>query len=82
MRGSSGDFTGSEMRSGEIIVADNAGSYACAKMKGGSIYAKEGKILPPAQAKTLSPAEQAFVSKALGIVPFYAQMYKRFGRDP
>jgi formylmethanofuran dehydrogenase subunit C len=82
VRGSSGDFTGAEMRSGEIIISENAGSYACAKMKGGSIYAKDGKPLPSAQARPLSPAEQAFVSKALGIVPFYAQMYKRFGPNP
>lgn len=82
VRGSSGDFTGPEMQNGEIIVAENAGSYACARMKGGAVYAKEGKPLPPAQAWPLRPAEQALVSKALGIVPFYAMMYRRFGPNP
>jgi formylmethanofuran dehydrogenase subunit C len=70
------------MQNGEIFVAENAGSYACAKMKGGAVYAKEGKPLPPAQAWPLRPAEQALVSKALGIVPFYAMMYRRFGPNP
>jgi formylmethanofuran dehydrogenase subunit C len=78
VRGSTGDFTGSEMRSGMIIAAESAGDYACAKMKGGAIFAKEGKPLPPAQALPLTPVEQAFISKALGIVPFYAMMYRRF----
>jgi formylmethanofuran dehydrogenase subunit C len=78
VRGSTGDFTGSEMRSGMIIVAENAGDYACAKMKGGAIFAKEGKPLPPAQALPLTTVEQASISKALGIVPFYAMTYRRF----
>ncbi|MDD1751121.1 MAG: tributyrin esterase, partial [Methanothrix sp.] len=67
------------MRGGEIIVEKSAGSFACAKIRGGSVYAREGKAVPPAKEHMLSSAEQANVAKALGLSPLYAMMYKRLG---
>ena len=77
VKGSTGDFTGAEMRGGEIFVARDAGNFACAKMRGGAVYAREGKPLPPAQARMLGPSEQAAVARLLGLNPLYAMMYRK-----
>jgi len=77
IKGSTGDFTGAEMRGGEIFVAKNAGNFACAKMRGGAVYAREGKPLPPAQARMLGPSEQAAVARLLGLSLLYAMMYRK-----
>ena len=49
--GRTGDFTAAEMRAGEIIIDGDAGSFACARMRGGSVYARQGKSVPPARMK-------------------------------
>jgi formylmethanofuran dehydrogenase subunit C len=77
IKGSTGDFTGAKMRGGEIFVAKDAGSFACAKMRGGAVYAREGKPLPPAQARLLGPSEQAAVARVLGLSPLHAMMYRK-----
>jgi hypothetical protein len=46
-------------------------------MKGGAIYAREGKPLSPARAQMLSPSEQASVARVLGLSPLHAMMYKK-----
>jgi hypothetical protein len=47
-------------------------------MRGGAVYAKEGKPLPPVQARLLSSSEQIRLAKALEIAPLYAMMYRKF----
>jgi formylmethanofuran dehydrogenase subunit C len=78
VRGGTGDFTGTEMRGGLIYIEGNCGSFACAKMRGGTVYAKEGKPLPPVQARPLSPSEQIILAKIFGLNPLYTMMYRKF----
>jgi formylmethanofuran dehydrogenase subunit C len=78
IRGKAGDFTGAEMRGGEVFVEGDAGKFTCARMRGGAVYAKEGRPLPPAQARLLSSSEQIRVAKALELAPLYAMMYRKF----
>jgi hypothetical protein len=47
-------------------------------MRGGAVYAKEGKPLPPARAHQLSSPEQIRVAKALDQATLYAMMYRKF----
>jgi formylmethanofuran dehydrogenase subunit C len=54
------------MQGGEIFVEGNAGGFLCAKMRGGVVYAREGKPVPPAKAYPLEQEDSRRVSKALG----------------
>lgn len=78
IRGGTGDFTGAEMRAGEIIIEGDAGSFACARMKGGAVYARQGKCLPPARMCSPDGGEQAMLSRSLEIPLLHAMMYKKF----
>jgi formylmethanofuran dehydrogenase subunit C len=78
VRGSTGDFTGTQMQGGEIFVEENAGGFLGAKMRGGVIYAREGKPVPPAKAYPLGQEDSRRVSKALGVNPIHAMMYRKF----
>jgi len=53
--GCAGDFTGVQMRGGEIFVKGEAGSFICSKMTGGAVYARSGRCIPPARMQPLSP---------------------------
>ena len=77
--GRTGDFTAAEMRAGEIIIGGDAGSFACARMRGGSVYARQGKSVPPSRMKSPEDKEQGMLSRVLGIPLRHAMMYKKFG---
>jgi len=77
--GRTGDFTAAEMRAGEIIIGGDAGSFACARMRGGSVYARQGKSVPPSRMKSPDDKEQGMLSRVLSIPLLHAMMYKKFG---
>jgi formylmethanofuran dehydrogenase subunit C len=62
-----------------LRVKGDAGSYICAKMTGGLVYASRGKPIPPAKAQPLKGDDAALVSKVLGLTSFQAMMYRKFG---
>ena len=66
------------MRGGEVFVEGDAGSFTCARMRGGAVYAREGKPLPPAREQLLSSSEQIIVARVLELAPLYAMMYRKF----
>lgn len=76
--GKADDFTAVEMKGGEILIEGTAGSYACAKMKGGTVFARDGKPVPPAKALSPSQAEVGMIARELGTSSMYATMYKKF----
>lgn len=79
VRGRTGDFTGAEMRAGEIIIKGDLGSFACARMRGGAVYAREGRVVPPARMQNPDSGEQAMLSRILSIPVLHAMMYRKLG---
>ncbi|VVB62895.1 Uncharacterised protein [uncultured archaeon] len=67
------------MLGGEIFVHGHAGSYACARMKCGSIYARSCRAVPPAKEHPLNQNELATLIRVFELNPIHALIYKRWG---
>jgi formylmethanofuran dehydrogenase subunit C len=67
------------MSGGEIIVEGDAGSFACARMSGGAVFATKAKVVPPAREQMPDGREQAMISRELRIPAIHAMMYRKFG---
>ncbi|MGZ7096628.1 MAG: hypothetical protein ACXVHU_09180 [Methanobacterium sp.] len=72
--GNCDDFTGIDMIKGTIIVNGNAGKFLVANKKNGTVFAKKGSPIPPAEEKNLISDESSMLLK-LGFNP---REFKKF----
>jgi len=66
------------MKSGVLVVGGTPRGYLGANKRGGTIYARSAKALPPARAFAVNRDEMALLSKHLGIGQLQAMMFKKF----
>ncbi len=69
------DFTGIDMIKGTIIVNGNAGKFLVANKKQGTVFAKKGSPIPPAEEKNLRSDETSLLLK-MGFNPREFKKYQ------
>jgi formylmethanofuran dehydrogenase subunit C len=75
INGNCDDFTGIDMIKGTIIVNGNAGKFLVANKKNGTVFAKKGSPIPPAEEKNLRSDESLMIQK-LGFNPREFKKYE------
>lgn len=63
INGNCDDFTGIDMIKGSIVVNGNAGKFLAANKKNGTVLAKKGSPIPPAEEKSISSEDSTRLLK-------------------